>query len=205
MDNRLFFPATKRNRYCIGDVLSIFLTGRGSVLEIGSGSGEHGVVFQKRFPEIIWQTSDPDPCHRKSIISWIENKGLSDRMPKPIDIDVQKRPWPVPANLTNSLVGIICINMIHVSPWKSTKALFEESYKLLKKEQILMLYGPFKIEGKHVSESNIIFDNSLYYQNKNWGVRDLDEVTNLAISCSFRRENIIPMPSNNYSIIYKRL
>ena len=71
MDNRLFFPATKRNRNSIGDVLSRIIQKSGSILEIGSGSGEHGVAFQKRFPETIWQTSDPDLRHRQSIISWI--------------------------------------------------------------------------------------------------------------------------------------
>ena len=66
MDNRLFFPATQRNKDCIGDVLSRIINKDGSILEIGSGSGEHGIAFQKRFPEIIWQTSDPDLLHRKA-------------------------------------------------------------------------------------------------------------------------------------------
>ena len=84
MDNRLFFPATQRNRVCIGDVLSRIIK-KGSVLEIGSGSGEHGVVFQKRFPGIIWQTSDPELVHRKSISSWIECEDLTKKMPQPLD------------------------------------------------------------------------------------------------------------------------
>ena len=87
MDNRLFFPATQRNRECIGDVLSTIIK-KGSVLEIGSGSGEHGVVFQKRFPEIIWQTSDPELVHRKSISSWIEYEKLNKKMPKPLEVNV---------------------------------------------------------------------------------------------------------------------
>ena len=72
LDKRLFFSATQRNREFIGDVLSRIIKRYGFILEIGSGSGEHGVFFQKRFPEIIWQTSDPDLLHRQSIISWIE-------------------------------------------------------------------------------------------------------------------------------------
>ena len=80
MDNRLFFSATQRNRDCIGDVLSRVIK-KGSVLEIGSGSGEHGVVFQKRFPEMIWQTSDPELVHRKSISSWLEYKNLTKKCP----------------------------------------------------------------------------------------------------------------------------
>ena len=95
MDNRLFFSATQRNRDCIGDVLSRIIK-KGSVLEIGSGSGEHGVVFQKRFPEIIWQTSDPDLLNRKSIISWIEYEELNKKMPQPLDLDVRNIPWKIP-------------------------------------------------------------------------------------------------------------
>ena len=67
LDKRLFFSATKRNKDFIGDVLSRIIKKDGLILEIGSGSGEHGVFFQKRFPEIIWQTSDPELAHRKSI------------------------------------------------------------------------------------------------------------------------------------------
>ena len=90
MDNRLFFPATQRNKDCIGDVLSRIIKKNCSILEIGSGSGEHGVVFQKRFPEIIWQTSDPELVHRQSISSWIEYEGLFKKMPQPLEIDVKK-------------------------------------------------------------------------------------------------------------------
>jgi len=65
-------------------------------LEIGSGSGEHRVVFQKRLPEIIWQTSYPELVHRGSISSWIEYEDLSKKMPQPLEIDVEKIPWEIP-------------------------------------------------------------------------------------------------------------
>ena len=74
MENRLFFPATKRNSAFIGDVLSKIIKRNGSILEIGSGSGEHGVVFQKLFPEVMLQTSDPELIHRKNLSSWIEHE-----------------------------------------------------------------------------------------------------------------------------------
>ena len=139
LDNRLFFSATQRNRDCIGDVLSRIIK-KGSVLEIGSGSGEHGVFFQKRFPGIIWQTSDPELVHRKSISSWIEYEGLSKKMPQPLEIDVEKIPWKIPLRLAHSLQGIVSINMIHVAQWSCTVALFRESGKLLNKGQFLILF-----------------------------------------------------------------
>ena len=204
MDNRLFFPATLRNRDFIGDVISRIIKKNGSILEIGSGSGEHGVCFQKRFPEIEWQTSDPDKIHRKSINSWIEHERLNKKMPQPLDIDVSKVPWEIPLDLANSLMGIISINLLHVASWDSTESLFRESGKLLKKEKFLMLYGPFKIENKHISQSNYLFDNSLKFQNSLWGIRNIGEVSKEASRNGFFQEDIISMPANNFSIIYKK-
>ena len=205
MDNRLFFPATKRNSHFIADVLSKIIGKNGYILEIGSGSGEHGVLFQKRFPEIIWQTSDPDILHRKSISSWINYEGLNKIMPKPLAIDVEKTPWRIPTVLKLNLKGIISVNMIHIASWNCTKKLFEESGKLLQSSQFLMLYGPFKIRNKHISESNYLFDKSLKMQNKLWGVRDLEKVSKEASRNNFIQEDLIKMPANNFSVIYRKL
>ena len=204
MDDRLFYPATQRNKNCIGDVLSRIIK-TGSVLEIGSGSGEHGVVFQKRFPEIIWQTSDPEVFHRKSISSWINYAKLSKKMPQPLDLDVEKIPWKIPLDLAHSLQGIVSINMIHVAKWTSTMALFRGSGKLLQKGQFLILYGPFKIGNKHTSKSNYYFNNSLKMQNYLWGIRNIEEVSNVGKKNGFLQEDIISMPANNFSIIYRKI
>ena len=205
MENRLFFSATQRNRDCIGDLLSRIIKQKGSILEIGSGSGEHGIFFQKRFPEIKWHTSDPNLIHRKSISSWIKHEELSKKMPQPINLDVEKIPWNIPVKLINSLQGIVSINMIHVAHWSCTIALFRESRKLLNKGQFVMLYGPFKIKNKHTSQSNYLFDNSLKMQNDNWGIRNLEEVSDEAKKNSFFQEEIINMPANNLSIIYRKV
>ena len=205
MDNRLFFSATQRNRDCIGDVLSRVIKKNGSILEIGSGSGEHGVVFQKRFPKIIWQTSDPDLMHRKSITSWIDYEELNKKMPQPLELDVEKVPWKLPSKLVNSLQGIVSINMIHVAKWSCTIELFKGAGKLLKEGRFLILYGPFKIGNKHISQSNYFFDNSIKAKNSLWGIRNLEEVSDEAKKNSFCQQNIIMMPSNNFSIIYKKV
>ena len=205
MDNRLFFPATERNRESIREVLSKILLKKGFILEIGSGSGEHGVLFQKCFPEITWQSSDPDLLHRKSISSWIYHEELNLKMPQPLDIDVEKTPWKIPFELQLSLQGIISINMIHIASWNCTKSLFKESGKLLKTGKFLMLYGPFKIGHKHVSKSNELFDNSLKMRNKLWGVRDLGEVSEVAKRNGFIEVELISMPVNNFSVIYRKV
>ena len=177
---------------------------KGSILEIGSGSGEHGVFFQKCFPEIIWQTSDPEVVHRKSISSWIDYEKLNKKMPQPLEIDVEEIPWKIPFDLEQSLQGIVSINMIHVAHWTCTELLFREAGKLLNRGKFLILYGPFKIRNKHISQSNYFFDNSLKMKNDLWGVRNIEEVGDEAKKNGFFQEDIINMPANNFSIIYRK-
>ena len=202
MDERLVFPATARNKDHIGNLLERFLPSNVSVLEIASGSGEHGVNFQERFPDVTWQTSDPDPCHRKSISAWIAHQGLTLKMPQPLDLDVEKRPWLLSESIRSKLKGIICINMLHISPWSCTIALFEESQNLLRKDDFLMLYGPFKRNGQHTSESNSLFHESLRTQNSSWGIRNLEEVIEMGVENTFKRHEIFQMPANNLSVFF---
>ena len=201
-DNRLNFPATTRNRDYIAAALSNYISPNSLFLEIASGSGQHGVFFQKIFPSIIWQTSDPELVHRNSITSWIKHEGLFSKMPEPLDLDVKMRPWPITKTLRSLIKGIVCINMIHISPWTCTKALFEESKRYLNQNNFLMLYGPFLRKQIQTSQSNLNFDLSLKLQNPLWGLRHLDEVNELALKNGFQQDKVIEMPANNLSVIY---
>ncbi len=203
LDNRLNFPATTRNRDSIARVLSDYISPNSLFLEIASGSGEHGVFLQKKFPSIIWQTSDPELVHRKSIHSWIKHVGLSFKMPEPLDINVEKRPWPITKQIRSLIKGIVCINMIHISPWSCTKALFKESKNILNQNHFLMIYGPFIRKDVQTSDSNLNFDQSLKFQNPLWGIRHLDEVNKLAFMNGFVKDKVIEMPANNLSVIYR--
>ena len=202
-DYRLNFPATTRNRESIAAVLNNYISPNSLLLEIASGSGEHGVFFQKKFPSITWQTSDPELVHRKSINSWIMHEGLYSKMPEPLDLDVEKRPWSINNRLGALIKGIVCINMIHISPWSCTRSLFEESKKYLDQCNFLMLYGPFLRKEKQTSESNLNFDQSLKMQNPLWGLRNLENVNDIAFKNGFKLDNVIDMPANNLSVIYR--
>ena len=202
-DYRLDFPATTRNRDSIAAVLSNYISPNSLLLEIASGSGEHGVFFQKKFPSITWQTSDPELVHRKSINSWIQHEGLYSKMPEPLDLDVEMRPWPITKEIKSLIHGIVCINMIHISPWSCTRSLFEESKKYLDQCNFLMLYGPFLRKEKQTSESNLKFDQSLKIQNPLWGLRNLENVNDIAFKNGFKLDNVIDMPANNLSVIYR--
>ena len=126
-------------------------------------------------------------------------------MPLPLDLDVENIPWKIPCKLADSLQGIVSINMLHVAQWTCTIALFKGAGRLLKKGQFLILYGPFKIDNKHTSQSNYFFDNSLKIQNKLWGIRNLEEVTDEAKKNGFLQEETIRLPANNFSIVYKKV
>ena len=203
LDNRLISSATLRNRDYIADVLKNYISPNSFYLEIASGSGQHGVFLQKKFPSTIWQTSDPLLIHRKSINSWIKYEGLYSKMPEPLYLDVEKRPWPIPNHFRFLIKGIICINMIHISPWSCTKALFEGSKTHLNKNNFLMPYGPFLRENIETAKSNFNFNQTLKLQNPLWGLRQLEEVNKLATQNGFQIDQTIEMPANNLSVIYR--
>ncbi len=204
MDQRLFFPATERNRGPIGDLLSQLLPASGAVLELASGSGEHAVCFQQRFPHLIWQASDPDPDHRASIDAWISHQDLTDVMPAALNLDVGEHPWPLPPTIRSALKAVVCINLLHISPASCTDALLEESSLLLPSGASLIIYGPFMRNGAHTSASNAAFDQSLRERNNEWGLRDVKAIRSIAANASFQIDDMIPMPANNLTIVLNR-
>ena len=204
MDQRLFFPATERNRGPIGDLLSQLLPASGTVLELASGSGEHAVCFQQRFPHLLWQASDPNPDHRASIDAWIRHQVLTDVMPAALKLDVEERPWPLPPTIRSTLKTVVCINLLHISPASCTDALLEESALLLPSGASLIIYGPFMRNGAHTSASNAAFDQSLRERNDDWGLRDVNAITSIAANAGFQIDDVIPMPANNLTIVFNR-
>ncbi len=204
MDQRLFFPATERNRRPIGDLLSQLLPAAGAVLELASGSGEHAVCFQQRFTNLLWQASDPDPDNRASIDAWIRYQGLSNVMPAALKLDVEERPWPLPQTIGASLKAVVCINLLHISPANCTNAVLEESAVLLPSGAPLIIYGPFMRNGAHTSASNAAFDRSLRERNNQWGLREVSLVTSLAASAGFKIDDVVPMPANNLTLVLRR-
>ena len=201
-DPRLIFPATQRNRIPIGDELGQRLPSTGLILEIASGSGEHGVTFQKRFPTLTWQCSDPDPEHCRSIDSWIRHEQLSPKMPAALQLDVRDANWQ--DQLSMPAQAVVAINLLHISAWECTMALLRQSAQLLQAGGKLCVYGPFCVDGQHVSESNHCFDASLRARNPAWGVRDQTTVLHQASEAGFAVQTITLMPANNRMITWIR-
>jgi Protein of unknown function (DUF938) len=195
-DERLYAPATERNREAILSVLKSILPMQGKVLEIASGTGEHITFWAPYFPNITWQPSDPDPMHLASIEGWIAQLPAANILP-PIQIDVTNQTWSI-----DSVEVILCVNMIHIAPWEACLGLLQGAQSLLSKGGLLYLYGPFKQQGKHTAPSNETFDLSLRAQDPSWGVRDLEAVIDSAQKHDLHAQQVIPMPANNLSVVF---
>ena len=197
-DARLFFPATRRNREPIAAALLEWLPNQGVVLEVASGSGEHAVFFQQRFPNLLWQASDPDPRHLASVQAWRLHYDLVEQMPEPVSLDVRVQPWPT--QLGSSVSAIVAINLIHIAPWPCCVALVAEAARLLPPHGPLIFYGPFRRGGEHCSDRNLAFDQSLRSRCAEWGVRDLEAVEALARDVGFTSMQFREMPANNLAL-----
>jgi SAM-dependent methyltransferase len=197
-DGKWFTDTAERNKGPILDVLSRVLPKRGVVLEIASGTGQHVVHFAKALPGLTWQPSDPDPELFASIALRVREEKLANINP-PIELDVTRLPWPLQA-----ADAVVCINMIHVAPWSATLALLEGTKALLAAGHVLFLYGPYRRSGQHTSKSNEQFDSDLRAHDPAWGVRDLEGVSKAAASSGFVLAEIVEMPANNLSVVFKR-
>jgi hypothetical protein len=190
-------PAAERNKEPILAVLREILPERGTVLEIASGSGQHVVHFATALAALTWQPSDPDPICRAGIAARIASCGCAN-VYAPLELNVLEEPWPA----TPPIVAVLCINMIHIAPWQATAALFRGARTLLPVGAPLFLYGPYREGGRHTAASNEAFDASLRAQDPAWGVRELDEVTEVARLHGFERTRITRMPANNLSVVF---
>jgi cyclopropane fatty-acyl-phospholipid synthase-like methyltransferase len=199
IDARRHAPATTRNREPILAVLARVLPAGGHVLEIASGSGEHATYFAARLPGLTWQPSDPDPDARSSIDAHRVAAGVENVQPA-LPLDVMREPWPI-----DGVDAIVCINMIHIAPWAACEALFSGASKRLSPRGVLFLYGPYKRGGAHTAPSNEAFDESLRARDPSWGVRDLEAVTKVARDHDFTLEEVVEMPANNLSVVFRRL
>lgn len=193
-----YAPATARNSEPIAGVLAHELRERGLVLEVASGSGEHAVFMARRFPQIDWQPSDPDGEALGSIGEWVREAGLAN-LKQPVELDTRQAEWPL-----DDADAVVCINMVHISPWEATEALFAGSALLLSAGEPLILYGPFFERHVDPAPSNIAFDQSLRSRNMLWGLRDVSQLDELARQYGFEKTARYEMPANNLTLVFRR-
>ena len=200
-DGRRYAPSTARNREPIRDVFEAQGLTAGNVLEIASGTGEHGAFLTDAFPELHWTYSDIDEASRVSQQAWRE-AAAHERLSGPLGIDASSGDWGEVEGKALDL--IVSVNMIHISPFAATEGLLRGAGRLLKPGGHLFLYGPYARNGE-IAPPNAAFSENLQSRDPAWGVRDLDtQIVPLAEASGLSLTAVIPMPANNFCVIFRR-
>lgn len=200
-DGKLDAPAFHRNAEPIWEAIKDVLAAHtGSVLEIGSGTGQHIITYAARCPHLTFWPSDIVESHRASIEAYRLAGGLSNVKP-PVGIDLMNA-WhwhnEIPLDV------ILCFNVIHVAPWAVAQNLMHGAGRHLKSGGHLLMYGPYKRAGAHTAPSNEAFDTSLRGRNPEWGVRDLERVADIAAQNDLTLIKTTEMPANNLVLAFER-
>jgi SAM-dependent methyltransferase len=205
-DGRLDGPAFHRNHDAIWSAIDGFLSKQnGNVLELGSGTGQHIAEFARLTPDLTWWPSDIYPSHLASIEAWRRHAGLANlRAPQRIDLADPAWRWTADEQAGAALAAMLCINVLHIAPWRVAQNLFAGASRYLRTNGRLFVYGPFMRDGAHTAPSNAAFDASLRAENPEWGVRDLADLTAFAQGAGLTAAEIAPMPANNLVLAFAR-
>jgi len=197
-DLRRHSPAAERNRAAIAAELQRVLPARGLALEIASGTGQHAAFFAASLPGWHWQPSDTDESSLASISAWCT--GLATVLP-PLPLDVIADPWPgVPATVD----ALLCANLLHISPWATCPALMRGAARHLAPRGVLLLYGPYRVDGVPTAPSNLAFDADLRARDPRWGLRRLADVVAQAGAAGLGLREKVAMPANNWLLVFAR-
>ncbi|MBX3184989.1 MAG: DUF938 domain-containing protein [Polyangiaceae bacterium] len=195
---KAFSEAAARNSRPIGEALLELLPRGARVLELASGSGQHAHYLSQLLPEVVWQPSDPSPEALASIECY-RAESHPARLLKPLQLDAAAAPWGLQA-----LDAVVCINMVHISPWEASRGLFHGAASALAETGALITYGPYRFDGVFLAESNREFDQSLRRRNPLWGVRDVTDLKRLAAEAGLSLSEQRALPANNHLLVWRR-
>ena len=197
MNTITFSSAAERNQQPILDQLRILLPQQGTILEIGSGTGQHAVFFTRNLPGLLWQPSD-----RSENLAGLEARFSSEgneRILPLLQLDVIRDPWP-----GFSFEGAYSANTAHIMSWDAVVAMFTGVATHLLPGARFCLYGPFNIDNCFTSESNAQFDAGLRAKNSQMGIRDMAAIESLANLHQMQFEHKLAMPANNFILVFKK-
>jgi len=200
MTNKPFSPSCEENKQPILEVIAPRLAAARSVLEVGSGTGQHAVHFAAALPQLRWQCTDVVD-YLPGIRAWIEEAGLPN-LPAPLELDVDTD-W-IDAFSGTDFDAIYSANTAHIMSLTQVERMLTGVGALLPSEGLFLLYGPFSLDGQHTSESNALFDRSLRLRDPLSGVRDLRDLERFATAAGLALEADIAMPVNNRTLVWRR-
>ena len=191
-------PASERNRAPILAELLRLLPAAGQALEIASGTGQHAAHFAASLPGWTWWPSDGDASSLPSIDAWCA--GLPNVRPAR-HLDVMAARWP---DVPGTVDAMFCANMLHISPWATCAALMRGAARHLSQRGLLVLYGPYVVDGEPTAPSNLAFDQSLRGRDPAWGLRLLSDVQAEARAQGLLLRERVAMPANNLLLVWAR-
>jgi len=191
-----FSPSADRNKDHILIGLTPELVEAKTVLEIGSGTGQHICHYAAQFRSISWVPSDLS--QNLHVIKTRVQESKLNNVSNPLELDVNQFPWPI----EHVDVCYTC-NTFHIMSLASVKAFFEGCQTVLGSGGKICVYGPFAIAGTHTAESNARFDRMLQESDPLSGVRDLNELDKFATACEFATARYTEMPANNLLVVWE--
>ena len=190
-----FSQACENNKQPILDVLQRYFKNSRKVLEIGSGTGQHAVHFAGHLPFLQWQPTDlSDNLPGQKL--WFDEARLPNLMP-PLALDVLDQDWPV-----SDFDAVFSANTAHIMPWTAVEAMFSGLGKRMSSGGVFCQYGPFNYQGKFTSDSNARFDESLKQRATQMGIRDFENIEQLAAAEGMVLEDDVAMPANNRLLVW---
>ena len=197
-DQRRHSAAAERNQGPILAELWRLLPAKGLMLEIASGTGQHAAHFAPALPGWQWQPSDGEEDARVSISAWCQHL---PQVLQPLQLDVMAPDWK---GVADQVDAIFCANMLHIAPWPVCPALMRGAARHLSPHGLLILYGPYVIDGLPTAPGNQAFDIDLRSRNPAWGLRRLAEVLEQAQAVGLHLQERVAMPANNQLLVLKR-
>ncbi len=189
-------PAAVRNAAPILQVLEREFAAVRSVLEIGSGTGQHAVAFAAAMPALTWQTSDRVENH-PGITAWLDDAKLSNALP-PLELDV------LTDDVDRQFDAVFSANTAHIMTVEAVEAMFSLVGRVLGAGGIFCLYGPFRQHGRFSTASNEQFHRSLVAAGKGMGIRDLEKLDGIAMDAGLERQRLYAMPANNLTVVWHK-
>ncbi len=197
MNTNPFSSAAERNRQAILDQLKVLLPLEGTVLEIGSGTGQHATFFTRNLPGLVWQPSDREE-NLAGLETCFSDEG-NENILSVLKLDVLCDPWP-----GRSYDAAYSANTAHIMPWEAVIAMFTGVAAHLVTGARFCLYGPFNVDNRFTSESNAQFDAHLRAEGSHMGIRNMAMIESLANLHHMQLEHKLAMPANNFILVLKR-